>query len=383
MEGRPDDRGADTFFPPAAACLLDQSYHAALAVKAGARATERVLASALSRGPDGFICGAIEHRAGKPSAYFIVEFIMTQSVKCALRRLATAIARACRAIWTLHPWGLVTAPSLESPVHPDFPDAQWTVADANAAEAEGWNIYDAGGVLEIGRNDVNHDENTLTFADHDDAVVHVSICARAGSELHQRALAIHHRCQREPANTTNNHTAEPVPTHERHDPNPLGHAELALQILRNAREFLVDRRFELAHAGDDSESYQKLLQNLTNLLDPGTDIDTPPSASGLPEYLKAARNYLLTRETMRRLDTSGIDVHRFGTLVLALNTVIQNIDDQDLHVVACNYERIGAWESPVEALWQAFEASERAGKPATLTYNQDPMATIIAGRPTT
>jgi hypothetical protein len=84
-----------------------------------------------------------------------------------------------------------TEPNLFAPEYPD----QWTAADANAADAEGWNIYEATGygVLEIERNQCNDPphEDAPTYEYDDDATEHVRIRAAHGSELHARALAIH------------------------------------------------------------------------------------------------------------------------------------------------------------------------------------------------
>jgi hypothetical protein len=79
-------------------------------------------------------------------------------------------------------------------VHPEFED-RWTLADADEADQEGWNIYEAQGILEIERNDVNDppDEDAPHFEYDDDAVDHVRTGAQTGSALHMRALAIHEK----------------------------------------------------------------------------------------------------------------------------------------------------------------------------------------------
>lgn len=77
---------------------------------------------------------------------------------------------------------------------PEYPD-QWTATDADAANAEGWDIFevDGRGVLEIERNDCNDPphENAPTWESDDAAIEHVRVRALQGSELHARALAIH------------------------------------------------------------------------------------------------------------------------------------------------------------------------------------------------
>jgi len=75
--------------------------------------------------------------------------------------------------------------------HPDFPETPWTSADDDAACREGWNIFEAHGVLEIERIDDNDIEDAPQFTTDDAAVAHVSKRALAGSLLHLRAMAIH------------------------------------------------------------------------------------------------------------------------------------------------------------------------------------------------
>ena len=79
-------------------------------------------------------------------------------------------------------------------VHPEFED-RWTLADADEADQEGWNIYEAKGILEIERNDVNDppNEDAPHFEYDDHAVDHVRAGAQTGSALHVRALAIHEK----------------------------------------------------------------------------------------------------------------------------------------------------------------------------------------------
>ena len=78
--------------------------------------------------------------------------------------------------------------------HPDFPD-EWTLADCDAACAEGWSIYKAHGALEIERNDVNDPphENAPEWDSDDAAIEFIKAKASEGSERHQRALAIHEK----------------------------------------------------------------------------------------------------------------------------------------------------------------------------------------------
>lgn len=79
---------------------------------------------------------------------------------------------------------------------PKYPD-EWTAADSDAADAEGWNIWEADGrgVLEIERNGKHNPphENAPTYKYDNDAIDHVRRCAADGSALHARALAIHRR----------------------------------------------------------------------------------------------------------------------------------------------------------------------------------------------
>ena len=79
-----------------------------------------------------------------------------------------------------------------APAHPDFPQDRWSLADDHAADAEGWNLYDIGGKLEIERNDVNDCEGAPHLTDKT-ALAHVTARAHAGSDLHIRALEIHDR----------------------------------------------------------------------------------------------------------------------------------------------------------------------------------------------
>jgi len=80
-------------------------------------------------------------------------------------------------------------------LHPHFPEDRWTIADAHAADAEGWNIFEAHGYLEIERNDVNHPpyQDAPHWNSDDDAIDFVKAKAAEGSERHQRALAIHEK----------------------------------------------------------------------------------------------------------------------------------------------------------------------------------------------
>lgn len=77
--------------------------------------------------------------------------------------------------------------------HPGFPDDDWTLTDDAMADAEGWNIYDAGGELEIECNDVNTIQTARQFSDDDEAIEFVRERAQAGSTMHVRALAIHEK----------------------------------------------------------------------------------------------------------------------------------------------------------------------------------------------
>lgn len=92
----------------------------------------------------------------------------------------------------------------KAPAFPDVPGCAWTVDDDKAAAAEGWNIFDADGVLEIERIDFpdsdaeldEHDEQkgraeNSRFADDDAVLEFVRAQAAAGSALHKRALEIH------------------------------------------------------------------------------------------------------------------------------------------------------------------------------------------------
>ena len=67
----------------------------------------------------------------------------------------------------------------------------WTTDDADAAEAEGWNLFSCGdGELVI---EASHDAENRTFADapngNMDAHAYVELRAVQGSALHRRALA--------------------------------------------------------------------------------------------------------------------------------------------------------------------------------------------------
>ncbi len=77
--------------------------------------------------------------------------------------------------------------------HPDFPSDLWTTADQAAADGEGWNIYEAHGGMEIERNDINDVEGARDFDSDDTAIEFVQEKAQAGSDMHARALAIHHK----------------------------------------------------------------------------------------------------------------------------------------------------------------------------------------------
>lgn len=78
---------------------------------------------------------------------------------------------------------------------------EWTTADQNAADAEGWNIFEAEGSVQnkdgrspyqIQRIDFPEDEEgnqiPAPFGDDRDAWEHIWSEAAAGSELHQRAI---------------------------------------------------------------------------------------------------------------------------------------------------------------------------------------------------
>jgi hypothetical protein len=112
-------------------------------------------------------------------------------LKDSIRRLAIAIPKAWLAILHYRPVWLRAQPKVTAHLaHPAFPDDHWTRDDTWAADSEGWNIYDAGGRLEIERNDVNDDENAPWFPTDDDALTYVSSRASEGSEMHLRALQI-------------------------------------------------------------------------------------------------------------------------------------------------------------------------------------------------
>lgn len=76
--------------------------------------------------------------------------------------------------------------------HPDFPD-DWAPKDEDIAGREGWAMVESRGGLEIQRCDVNDlpYQNAPHFKYDDDAQEHVRQRAMQGSDLHQRALAIH------------------------------------------------------------------------------------------------------------------------------------------------------------------------------------------------
>lgn len=65
---------------------------------------------------------------------------------------------------------------------------EWTPADCAAACDEGWCVFnvDGGGPLEIER-----DDEAEVFESDDEAIAHVRRRAKAGSELHQKAITLH------------------------------------------------------------------------------------------------------------------------------------------------------------------------------------------------
>lgn len=80
-------------------------------------------------------------------------------------------------------------------VAPHFPDVDWTLRDDDIARKEGWNLYDAEGLLQIECN-CECDKGEPPFASDQDAIEHVDHLARRGSRLHQRALEIHQNHRR-------------------------------------------------------------------------------------------------------------------------------------------------------------------------------------------
>lgn len=72
---------------------------------------------------------------------------------------------------------------------------EWTDQDADRADAEGWNLYEYRGGLEIQRNDENDPphEDAPRFEDDEHALKWVRSQAQRGSEMHSRALAIHQK----------------------------------------------------------------------------------------------------------------------------------------------------------------------------------------------
>jgi hypothetical protein len=64
----------------------------------------------------------------------------------------------------------------------------WTNADSAAAVAEGWAIFERGG---DGTLEIQLDDEAAIFANDAEAQLFVADKARAGSDLHQRALTIH------------------------------------------------------------------------------------------------------------------------------------------------------------------------------------------------
>lgn len=73
---------------------------------------------------------------------------------------------------------------VEQAAHKTTP-AEWSRADSEAALAEGWDVWDADGVLEIQR-----DDDAEVFDSDAGAIAHVQRRAAEGSDLHARALKV-------------------------------------------------------------------------------------------------------------------------------------------------------------------------------------------------
>lgn len=69
-------------------------------------------------------------------------------------------------------------PACTIPARPRFPDY-----DAAKAQAEGWAMFEA-----EGRYQLQRDDEANVFESDADAIIHVAVCAKAGSKLHLEAL---------------------------------------------------------------------------------------------------------------------------------------------------------------------------------------------------
>lgn len=65
-------------------------------------------------------------------------------------------------------------------------EVRWTTAMSRLAAVEGWDVFECGSSL----FQIQRDDDDSTFTDDYDAVLHVIERARAGSDLHRRALLI-------------------------------------------------------------------------------------------------------------------------------------------------------------------------------------------------
>jgi hypothetical protein len=66
---------------------------------------------------------------------------------------------------------------------------KWTCEDSRAAMTEGWDLFEAHGNDVLW--DIERDDEAAAFASDADAMAHVAARAATGSDLHQRALALH------------------------------------------------------------------------------------------------------------------------------------------------------------------------------------------------
>ena len=79
--------------------------------------------------------------------------------------------------------------------HPRFPQDPWSVADVRAADAEGWNLFESDGYLEIQCKDESSAYRTPQFLTDEDALTYVKVRAGTTSDLHHRALHSHRKYQ--------------------------------------------------------------------------------------------------------------------------------------------------------------------------------------------
>lgn len=111
---------------------------------------------------------------------------------CHQQRLEVTVAERREARQALADFDALrlSAPERTSATAPRANSDDWSPADQAAASAEGWNLFDVGGSLEIQREDEIEDGVAGPLASDDVAIALVYEKALRGSELHARALRL-------------------------------------------------------------------------------------------------------------------------------------------------------------------------------------------------